>query len=148
MPTAKIEDDPKIVDIICQYISDGNYVETACRAAGISRTTFTRYSRMAERAQLAGEENVYTEFRERLEDAYAAAEVTLLNEIRQAGANGQGWTNLAWILERTRNGRFGQRQVIEQNITVSGPPVLEDAPTDHAGWLKRVKERKQVEAGK
>lgn len=138
---SKIEKDPKIVDTIIEYIQDGNYVQTACRAAGISQSTLNSYVRKAERAQLAGEENVYTEFRERLEDAYAAAEVTILNEIRNAHRNGTSWQNLGWLLERTRNGRFGQKQVIEQNVTVSGPPVLDDAPKNHDQWLERMKKR-------
>ena len=137
----KIEQDPTIVDTICGYIADGNYVQTACRAAGISQTTLNSYVRKAARAQLAGEENIYTHFRERLEDAYASAEVTILNEIRNAHRNNTQWANLGWLLERTRNGRFGQRQVIEQNVTVSGPPVLEDAPKDHDQWLDRLKKR-------
>tara|TARA_R110002020_G_scaffold370323_2_gene582000 strand:+ start:656 stop:1132 length:477 start_codon:yes stop_codon:yes gene_type:complete len=138
----KIESDPTITDTICQYISDGNYVQTACRAAGISQSTLNKYIRLAERAALAGEENTYTLFRDRLEDAYASAEVTILNEIRNAHRNGTSWQNLGWLLERTRNGRFGQKQVIEQNITVSGPPVLDDAPKDHDQWLERMKKRK------
>ena len=137
----KIENDPTIIDTICQYISDGNYVQTACRAAGISQSTLNKYIRLAERAELSGEENTYTLFRNRLEDAYVSAEVTILNEIRNAHRNGTSWQNLGWLLERTRNGRFGQKQVIEQNITVSGPPVLDDAPKDHDQWLERMKKR-------
>ena len=144
---SKIEHDPTIVDTICEYISDGNYVQTACRAAGISQVTLNHYVRLAERAQLAGEENLFTEFRERLEDAYAKAEVTIINEIRNAHTNGTNFANLGWLMERTRNGRFGQKQVIEQNITVSGPPVLDDAPKDHATWLARAAERNKITDG-
>ena len=75
------------------------------------------------------------------------AEVTIINEIRNAHTNGTNFANLGWLMERTRNGRFGQKQVIEQNITVSGPPVLDDAPKDHATWLARAAERNKITDG-
>ena len=48
-PNCKITQE--VVDKLCLWIRKGNYIKTACEAVGISRETFYRWARNAERGE-------------------------------------------------------------------------------------------------
>ena len=91
----------KVVDTICKYLSEGNYLTVACEAAGITTETLRRWGRQAD----AGDE-AYIGLMVALKEAEAQAEAKRLSRIDKAGD--KSWQALAWILERTKPQKYGQ----------------------------------------
>ena len=91
----------RVVDIICKYLSQGNYLTVACEAAGIDTVTLRRWAARAE----DGEEP-YVAVVQQLKEAEAKAEALRLSRIDKAGD--KSWQALAWILERTKPQKYGQ----------------------------------------
>lgn len=133
------------ITIVCDMIADGNYIETACTAAGISQDTFYHWRNLAKRDAEQGknpgisgapDESPFMLFSESVKRAFAIAEAGMIREMRY-NRNGKDFQPLAWILERTRNDRYGQRQQVDVTHTVSGPDVPQQAPATHAQWLEQ-----------
>jgi transposase len=96
-------------------VSKGNYIETACKAAGISKQTVYQWLKRAEHG-----ETPFTAFRDALEKAEAKAELEVLETVRKAGQAGpQYWPASMTLLERRHPEKWGKRQDAE-----SGPKVV------------------------
>ena len=138
MPPSKITDE--LIDQICEHIRDGNYVETSCLACGIAKRTFYNWAKRGEQESNEGQETIYARFYERLHEAYSLAEVDLIRRINRKDE--KNWQRLAWILERSRQQRFGQRQQVEVGMGIKhvqvGPP---NPPKTHEEWLERRAQR-------
>lgn len=95
---------PEITRRVCKHLADGSYIETACAAAGIGKTTLHNWLKTAALHDAEGQEGtVYQEFRDAVEEAQAKAEQKDLRAISKA-ANKGNWNAAAWRLER-RNPR-------------------------------------------
>jgi hypothetical protein len=90
----------------------------AANAVGISKTTITNWAARSE------------PFRAQLEQAEAEAERTLIGLIVGAAAKKlpTSWQAAAWILERTRPDRYGQRSRVDLSLDVR--QAAEDAAAD------------------
>jgi len=129
---------------ICNSLRHGAYIETACEAAGIHTQKYYEWMKYADRDEQAGKppgfhqdkgESPYIAFRDSVKISFHQAENNLLEKIH----NGEGdktWMRLAWILERTRQQRYGQRQQVDVTHTVAGPDVPPPASTYDA-WIER-----------
>jgi transposase len=96
--------DPDTVQLLLAAIADGNYRETACKLAGINKTTFYRWLDAAEN----GDERAIS-FRNALEKAEAQAESEMVQAVRRAGTHPQYWAAAATHLERKFPDRWGKR---------------------------------------
>lgn len=101
---AKTKLNKRICDIICEGLEKGNYIETCCRASGISRKTFHNWKKRGE----TGEEPFAT-FLRRTDEAEARGEM-IHSEIIHDTAIGGNWLASAWLLERKYPQRFGKRE--------------------------------------
>ena len=107
----------ELITEIEQYILKGNYIEVSCQAVGIDRASYYEYLNLAEEARgKAGRGEGLSETEQRLitfsntvKKAHAQAETGMTEELK---TNPQ-WQRYAWLLERTRNERYGQRQGLE-----------------------------------
>lgn len=108
---------PENQEKIIQYISEGNYVTTACQIAGIPRSTYYYWKEKAD----AGMEE-YVAFFERIEQSEALAEAERVKTIKEASKNGQ-WQASAWYLERKHSDRWGRKDKVENRIEVSGEVI-------------------------
>lgn len=98
--------DPDKVSLLLASIADGNYRETACRAAGIPKQTLYNWLKLAEQ----GNEAAKT-FSDALEKAEAQAEQEMVGCVRQAAKAGpQFWAAGMTFLERKAPDRWGKRQ--------------------------------------
>jgi len=122
---------------ICTVIEQGNYIKTACLASGISESSYRRYIRQATEDETANLNTVYTKFKEQVGIALAKGELKLIEEIREGG---KGWQAKAWILERTRQEMFGQKQQTTHVVEMT-KPQLPPPPKDHKEFLERRMER-------
>jgi hypothetical protein len=135
----------ELTDAICNNLYVGMYVNEACLAEGLSPSTATSWKNKADADETNGEtDSPYIAFRDAVVMAHAQAERDLMTEIRHAHTNQTNFANLAWILERTRNQRFGQRQEITQTIDARPAELPPDPPKDYDEWLERRKKRQEI----
>ena len=100
-------------DKVLGLLAEGNYIATACLAAGISSRTFRSW---LERAENPEYENclTYKIFRDKVEQALAIAESDLLRELK---GNPEGkWERLAWKLERRWPDHWGKKERVENTL--------------------------------
>lgn len=90
--------------VLLAAIADGNYRETACKLAGISKAAFYNWLKRAE----AGEEGAIV-FVDMLEKAEAFAESETVKNVRNASKMPQFWAaGMTW-LERKSPEKWGKR---------------------------------------
>jgi hypothetical protein len=102
---------PEIQKTIVAAIRAGSYNEAACRAVGISETSFYRWMEVGEADRERGVESAYADFWEAVTRASAQAEVHAVGLIRQAMPD--DWRAAAHYLERRFPRRWGRRDSVE-----------------------------------
>ena len=138
----------ELTDAICNNLSVGMYLGEACKAEGLSPATMMSWKQKADADEANGDkDSPYIAFRDAVEMAHAQAERDLMTEIRHAHTNQTNFANLAWILERTRNNRFGQRQEITQTIDTRPAELPPNPPKDYDEWLLRRRQRQEISNG-
>ena len=129
--------------IIYEYMAKGNYISTACQAAGIDSRTFYYWQNKASSYHKYLEDNnievtnidalpdngtggiVYYQFFQRLKRAEAEAESAHVGNLMKAGAAGpQFWAASATYLERKHPDRWGKRDAVDINVR-EGTALLE-----------------------
>ena len=111
----------ELQDRVCSYLRAGNYIETACKAAGIVKETLYRWLKRA----AAGDGEPFEGFREAVEAAQAQAEVRGVALVSKAGQ--EDWRAAAWMLERKFPKRWGTIQ--RHEIGLSDEDKQETAAT-------------------
>lgn len=97
--------DANAVQVLLAAIADGNYRETACKLAGISKQTLYNTLKRAE----AGDDSAIL-FVDALEKAEAYAESETVRNVRKASELPQFWAaGMTW-LERKSPEKWGKRQ--------------------------------------
>ena len=72
--------------------------------------------------------------------AQAEGEAKLVEEVREGG---KGWQAKSWILERTRNADFGQKQTVETKVELTQTALPPEPPKDYKSWAERRQLRNQ-----
>lgn len=86
-------------------VAKGNYIETACKAAGFSQQSLVNWRRQAEAGQIAA-----IAFVEAYEKAQAEAETEAVDHIRSTRKRPELWAASMTHLERRHPDRWGKRQ--------------------------------------
>ena len=102
---------PLIQDTICNLIADGNYIKTACLAAGVHKTTFDRWLKLGEQEGENEGENPFTSFANAVKKAEAENIARNVGIIQKAAVH--TWQAAAWLLERKYPAQYGKRVEIE-----------------------------------
>jgi transposase len=90
---------------VLQFVANGNYIETAVKAAGFSKQTLYNWKKAAEHGNVAA-----IAFVDALEKAEALAEADAVSDVNKAGKAGpQFWAASATRLERRHPDRWGKR---------------------------------------
>lgn len=117
---------PELQQKICDYISQGNYNDTACKAVGISTQTFYVWlKRGAESTR-----GIYADFSGAVKKAQAQAEAWHLSQITAASRRGI-WQASAWYLERKHPERWGRHERRDLNISGKGDSSIKIEPVDY-----------------
>jgi transposase len=119
---------PAVVATVLGNLAAGCYVETACAAAGIGKSTYYSWLERAEEDP----DSAYAEFAALVEKARAQAEAANLRIIRKAAND--SWQAAAWLLERVYPEKYGMRN----RTTVDGGMLI--APTSAAGLIAAMRE--------
>ena len=110
VPVTKLT--PALVDKLCSYLEQGNYIETACDACYITDTTYRNWIKRAEQeladyAQAYDADrthqarfSVHVDFMLRARKSVALAEIDDIDAIR---SHAQGWQSRGWIREHRRS---------------------------------------------
>lgn len=110
-PGARTKQTPEREEAILNALALGLTKQAACGRAGISISTLANW--------LDGDD----EFAEAVEIAQSQGEATLLGLIISAAEIPRNWTAAAWVLERTKQGRYALRTKAAQDETVSSLPM-------------------------
>lgn len=95
----------EIITRIEESLLAGNYIETACAHAGISRDTYYEWKKRGEESE---EENLFSLFADTIKKARAESEARNVFNIQKA-ANSGTWQASAWWLERSFPERWGRK---------------------------------------
>lgn len=108
--------DPVVLKALETAIKMGAPISTACNFAGITRDTYYEWlHRGAEET-----EGIYKEFSDTVKRWDSEGELGMLGMIRKAAKAGQ-WTASAWILERTKQKKYGKNQIAKEQ---TNKPIL------------------------
>ena len=126
---------PKVQTEIVDALASGNYLSTACLAAGITVETFYYWKRLCE----SGAEHAqkYFDFFSSVKRASATAELAAISDLRRGAP---GWQANAWFLERRFVSRWAKRDIVVVQ-TQKRPEEMTDAELDQARKQVRRKPR-------
>jgi transposase len=116
----------EIADRLVQLLQAGNYVETACAAVGIGRSTFYEWLERGDPAGSAAADAPYRTFRERAEQARGEGEARNVALVARAATS--DWRAAAWMLERQHPERWSKPKLRD-----SEDDEGDDAHGDQAG---------------
>ena len=142
----------QLVHDICTLLADGAYIQTACAAVGVGNDKVSAWTKRAAADEAKGMtagfgkgQSPFIFFRDSSQIAFSQAEARLLAEIH-AGRDDRNWPRIAWILERTRQVRYGQRQEIRHTHELVAPTLPPRTATTYTEWIEhRLVDNKQLE---
>lgn len=98
---------PEFIDLFCNMIAHGHYIETACKAMRVPHSTFQSWMRVGKNA----DSGAYRDFYERVMQADAAAETYALDKWRNYFD--KDWKASATFLARRFPDRWSERRYIK-----------------------------------
>ena len=108
---------PLVRETILKLIADGNYIKTACMAAGIDYSSYNNWQRWSEdyRNNPDGNANkkIYFNLFEQLKKAEAKNIAANVKNIQECSKKNNQWAASAWLLERKYPAEFGKRMELE-----------------------------------
>ena len=109
---------PELQRQITEYISAGNYTNTACQAVGIAESTYYKWKELGEAGR-----RPYMEFMESIKKAEAQAEISYIKVIQEAAS--EHWQAAAWYLERKHYSRWGKKTSFDVE-NIDRPIIIDD----------------------
>lgn len=96
----------EIIDKLIDAVRRGNYVETACKMAGVSESSY--YAWLQRAREEKDPPKALTDFLEAIKKAESEAEAEALQIIKDASRD--TWQAAAWYLERRSYNRWGRKE--------------------------------------
>jgi len=112
---------PEVQGSIIEFLTHGNFLRTACEAAGTTYRCFRHWQRRWEGGN--PDAQIFADFLHAIKKAVALGEI---NALRNVLAGGPGWQGSAWFLER----RFPERWARKDIIVVKGVRDLSELTDD------------------
>jgi transposase-like protein len=122
---------------ICKALSKGLPITTACDAVGISTQSYYTWVNQAEDDSFQDDsKESLIAFSDAVKKAQADCEERLLEIIENATISAKNWMAAAWILDRTRPDKYGQKT--RTDLTVRDPIeiVIRGVPNKEEGDAK------------
>lgn len=133
----------EITDRLVLMLRAGNYIDVACRAAGIAKATYHKW--MALGRSQAPRHTAHRLFRERVQRASSEGETVNVAVIASAARS--NWQAAAWLLERQAPERWGRVSVRARDgvAPLAVPEIATaDDPFAEIDELAEVRRRKAV----
>lgn len=107
----------QLIEDLCGYIREGNFLGTACTRVGLSPRTVSMWLRKGTQEMDAGNwDGLHVEFTQAVRQAEADRQAMLMDCVVDAAkhrdwktGDPKHWTAATWILERTDPATFGQK---------------------------------------
>jgi transposase len=100
---------PERMEQLVNLVRAGNYIEQACCAVGISKSSYYVWKARGEEDKEAGNDTEYSQFMDAMNRAESEAEALCITTITKAEKDGD-WRAAAWKLERKNHQRWGPVQ--------------------------------------
>lgn len=126
---------------ILEKLRDGNYLEVAAAAAGISKSTLCQWLKVGKRL---GKGPIW-QFCQDVKKAKAEAEAMAVGHVVSAAKIGV-WQASAWLLERRQPKRWGKRERLEHVGKDGGPIQSADRSTVALTSEQRIRRILELEA--
>lgn len=117
---------------VVALLRNGNYIETSCRASGLSVSTYYGWVERGEADVEAELDTPYAQFSQACARARAEGEAVLVQEVRAASRGTErqpgDWKAAAWMLERTLPDKYGQKREVKHDVSTARtepPEVVE-----------------------
>jgi len=96
-----------LIEKVCEYIEEGNFIDTAAVCAGINYCTYYNWIKWGDERHQDFKGGAYEKFFKAVKDAERRGE----NHILQClfNAEGKNWIRYAWVLERRFPAKWGRR---------------------------------------
>ena len=107
----------ELIDKLGNALAAGNYIETACDYAGISRSIFYQWLTEAEKP---GAKQIYLDLMDTVRTSRAEAEMRNVLKIQKAADD--SWQAAAWWLERSQPKKWSKQTNVELS-GVGGSPI-------------------------
>lgn len=136
----------EVADRILQMLRAGNYVDVACSAAGVGRSTFYDWQERGDPEGTDPADQPFREFRERVDKARAEGEARNVALVAKAAT--RSWQAAAWLLERQYPDRWGRPSMRQEKP--DGNSDNDDAkgsPEDPFAFADELAERRRVRQG-
>lgn len=137
--------DETVTSQLEQLLRAGNYVEVACRAAGVRRQRFYEWLELGDPADTDPAAEPYRAFRARIDRARAEGEARNVAIIAQAAAN--SWQAAAWLLERSNPERWDKPSQRDRLKAAAGddrePATADPPPQDEFADLDELAARRR-----
>jgi transposase len=98
---------PKLTEHICELLRWGNYIETACNYAGVSKQTLYDWMKLGNREN----QGIHRDFLDAVHKAMAEAEMRDVQNIHNAAKT--DWKASAWRLERKYPTKWGRMERLD-----------------------------------
>lgn len=121
-----------LIDGICRAIRAGNYIETSALFRGVPKRTFYNWIKRGQGDIERGEDSLYRQLVEDVDEAIAMAEVRFVSLISTAAAIPGNWTPAMTWLERRFPSRWGRRVRKDAHEETTGQNEL----LEHEEWLR------------
>lgn len=108
---------PEVIERLGEALQAGNYIETACDYAGISRQTFYHWLTLAEQSR---SNKLLTELSDTVRRTRAEAEMRNVLKIQKAADD--SWQAAAWWLERSHSKKWSKQTNVELS-GIGGSPI-------------------------
>ena len=141
------------LETIATMLRAGAYVDDACRAVGIHRSTFYNWmqrgniqrERLNAGLEIEASEQPFLDFLDTIEEADAEGIIGHLMNIDNAAKNGT-WQASAWILERKQPKKWGRYDRTEITGPEGGPIQINVSTEELERKVARILERRELEA--
>jgi hypothetical protein len=111
---------PAFIDMFCNLLSHGNYIQTACKLMRIPESTFQSWMRIGKQAEFG----IHREFYERVLQADASAEAYALETVKKHFD--RDWRAGMTFLARRFPDRWSERRYIKLAVDREVEQMLKD----------------------
>lgn len=96
-----------LIEKVCKFIEEGNFIDTAAVCAGIHYCTYYNWAKWGNKNHQDFKGGIYERFFKAIKDAERRGENHILQCLFEA--EGKNWIRYAWVLERRFPAKWGRR---------------------------------------
>jgi transposase len=108
---------PEMIEKLCKAVFEGNYMQTACRLAGISEPAFYQWIKNGEKDIQEGTNSIFTDLVKAIKKAESEAEAKMIQVVISNAVESKNWVSAMTYLERRYPERWGRKDRLQVDET-------------------------------